>query len=142
MNGEDVVIGDFGLSKKGKIMTTTYAGSPAYMAPEILKGQIYSNQADMWSVGVTFYEMLFGDLPFNGDNEQELYNSIHSYSGSELRFPYNNKVSIKCKQLLIEILQEYPEKRLTWNKFFNHDIFGNEQNTYYQKTIIKDPSTR
>ena len=43
-------------------------GSPLNMAPEILSGDSYSNKADIWSVGVSLYEMLYGFPPFNASN--------------------------------------------------------------------------
>lgn len=39
-------------------------GSPIYMAPEVLRGEPYSMQADVWSLGVTLFEMLFGKCPY------------------------------------------------------------------------------
>jgi serine/threonine protein kinase len=47
-------------------------GSPIYMAPEILNGQIYSNKADIWSIGVVLYEMLFGYCPFESNSIPKL----------------------------------------------------------------------
>ena len=39
-------------------------GSPIYMAPEALKGDLYNTAADIWSIGVMFFEMLFGYCPY------------------------------------------------------------------------------
>ncbi len=53
-------------------MTKTMLGSPIYMAPEILNGQIYSNKADIWSIGVVLYEMLCGYCPFESSSIPKL----------------------------------------------------------------------
>lgn len=47
-------------------------GSPIYMAPEILNGDNYNIKADIWSIGVCLYEMLFGHCPFSDKNIQLL----------------------------------------------------------------------
>ena len=49
-------------------MTRTIVGSPIYMAPEILKGRPYTQKADIWSMGVLLYEMLYGFMPFEAKN--------------------------------------------------------------------------
>lgn len=58
-----VKIADFGFCKTlktGQDMTQTMLGSPIYMAPEVLKGMDYCIKADIWSLGVVLFEMLFG----------------------------------------------------------------------------------
>lgn len=45
-------------------MAQTMLGSPIYMAPEVLKEEIYTLKADIWSLGVVLFEMLFGYCPF------------------------------------------------------------------------------
>jgi serine/threonine protein kinase len=68
--GYSCKIGDFGLARpiNNDETAVTNCGTEIYMAPEILSGQSYGRQADIWSMGVLFYCMLFGDFPFKGIN--------------------------------------------------------------------------
>ena len=68
---------DFGLSKASKNgkQLKTRAGTPYYMAPEVLQGS-YSNKADIWSLGVILYTLVSGYLPFQGNNEKHVYDKI------------------------------------------------------------------
>jgi len=45
-------------------LAQTMLGSPIYMAPEVLKGEIYTIKADVWSLGIVYFQMLFGRCPF------------------------------------------------------------------------------
>ena len=49
-------------------MMKTYCGSPITMAPEVLLNQPYNLKCDIWSLGLIFYEMLTGLLPWSGSN--------------------------------------------------------------------------
>lgn len=74
-----VKLADFGLAKEGLApgqTTTTFCGTPDYIAPEIIQYMPYGHGVDWWSLGVMMYEMLTGEPPFDGDSEDELFNSI------------------------------------------------------------------
>lgn len=62
-----IKLADFGFCKSlesHRDLAHTMLGSPIYMAPEVLKGEIYTIKADIWSLGVVIYEMIFGFCPF------------------------------------------------------------------------------
>jgi novel protein kinase C epsilon type len=72
-------IADFGMCKEGILSgatTTTFCGTPDYIAPEILQELDYGASVDWWALGVLMYEMMAGQPPFEADNEDDLFESI------------------------------------------------------------------
>jgi len=70
-----VKIGDFGISKQTEDRhqrMTEHCGTPAYIAPEILKGKPYSFNVDLWSAGVVLFAMLYGTVPFKSEKMEDL----------------------------------------------------------------------
>ncbi len=69
-------IADFGLAKitgEDRLTRAGHAvGTVAYMSPEQLRGEDVDARTDVWSLGVVFYEMLTGELPFRGSTEHSL----------------------------------------------------------------------
>ena len=80
---------DFGFAKilNNGNFAKSLVGSPMYMDPTILKSlisenknedNVYDQKIDVWSLGILTYELLIGNLPFNGKNLKELYTNIDS----------------------------------------------------------------
>ena len=118
-----LTIVDFGLSNKfnnsKKDLFKSACGSPSYAAPEMLNEEKYSGPpVDIWSSGVVLYAMLCGYLPFEDDNNDELYNKI-----IKGKFDIPKHVSDKAKDLLHKILVTDPKKRLTISQIKNHPWF-------------------
>jgi len=120
---------DFGLAKslsEGE-ETTTVAGTPDYMAPEIIdqgsgiiaKG--YSFPVDWWSIGVLTFEMMVGLPPFyhHGQSTDRLFKNIVS---SAVKFPdedpryekLRSKINISkdCRDFILRLLDKNPDTRL------------------------------
>uniref|UniRef100_A0A3Q0QYS0 Protein kinase C n=1 Tax=Amphilophus citrinellus TaxID=61819 RepID=A0A3Q0QYS0_AMPCI len=105
-----IKIADFGMCKenmKDDIRTSTFCGTPDYIAPEILLGQKYNSSVDWWSFGVLLYEMLIGQSPFHGRDEEELFQSIRTDNPI-----YPNWLSKAAKDILIKLFVREPEERL------------------------------
>jgi calcium-dependent protein kinase len=85
------------------------AGTPYYIAPEILKGT-YDEKCDVWSCGVILFMMLSGRPPFVGETQDELFGSIltgeYSMKGAEWR-----KISVQAKELVQQMLTMNPASR-------------------------------
>lgn len=140
MHNDRLIIGDFGLAKSGVEFASTHAGTKLTMAPEILatintNGQ-YSYKADLWSIGVVFYQMLFDDIPFFGLNNAEMMQSINRNCGTNLKFP--KPVSEEAKDLLRRLLMKDPDQRINWTDLFNHSIFDKFNNKLTKSKVLGD----
>ncbi|CAH6811263.1 Prkcq [Phodopus roborovskii] len=105
-----IKIADFGMCKEnmlGDAKTNTFCGTPDYIAPEILLGQKYNHSVDWWSFGVLLYEMLIGQSPFHGQDEEELFHSIRMDNPF-----YPRWLEKEAKDLLVKLFVREPEKRL------------------------------
>ncbi|TNN44458.1 Serine/threonine-protein kinase Sgk1 [Liparis tanakae] len=105
-----IVLTDFGLCKEGLTnngTTTTFCGTPEYLAPEVLQKQAYDRTVDWWCLGSVLYEMLYGLPPFYSRNTAEMYNNI--LHKSPVLKP---NVSNAGRELLEGLLQKDRTKRL------------------------------
>ena len=116
----DVKLGDYGFSKElSDDITATKLGTPITMAPEILMNRAYTSKADLWSIGVIIYHLLFKDLPFKGRNEVMILQNI-----LQNNIPRNPTDQL-LNDLIHRLLVVDPRKRITWKDYFAHPFFGN-----------------
>lgn len=105
-----VKIADFGLCKEGMGFgdrTGTFCGTPEFLAPEVLTESSYTRGVDWWGLGVLIFEMLVGESPFPGEDEEEVFDSIVN---EEVKYP--RYLSIDAVSVMKKLLRKNPEKRL------------------------------
>ncbi|MDP2878754.1 MAG: serine/threonine-protein kinase [Sulfuricella sp.] len=110
---DSVKVTDFGIARitdSSKTKTGMVLGTPSYMSPEQLAGRKIEGCSDLFSLGVTLYQMLTGQLPFQGDSMAQLMYKIANE-------PHPKLLSIDpslppCSSAIIDkILQKQPEQR-------------------------------
>lgn len=108
-----VKICDFGISRKmyRNDPVFEHIGTPAYIAPEIVKEKGYSGfGADIWSLGVMTYMALTGNVPFKGNTIEELHQSILK---KEVTFSEKTNLSAPMKKAIRGMLVKDPRRRMT-----------------------------
>ncbi|MBW2335113.1 MAG: CHASE2 domain-containing protein, partial [Deltaproteobacteria bacterium] len=108
-----VKVTDFGIAKSmsaSKTRSGIILGTPNYMAPEQIMGRQIDARSDIFSLGVVFFQLLTGELPFTGDNMNSLF-----YKITQEKHPsphtLNPKVIKPCERILDKALAKNPDHR-------------------------------
>lgn len=115
-----IKLADFGLAMRianGQSLAGL-AGSPAYVAPEVLLGN-YAEKVDVWSAGILLHALLVGVLPFQGDSLEAVFESIKT---AKLDFHTGiwESVSKPARDLLERILTRNAASRITADEVLSH----------------------
>ena len=96
-------------------------GSVHYMAPEVLKGKGATPRSDIYALGITFFELLTGKLPFNDSSAVNI-----AMKQIEEPFPsirkFRSDVSSKIEKVINKACQKNPDNRYQSMKQFKHDL--------------------
>jgi len=130
-NDGHLCLADFGLSKKmskkdEELRAMSFAGSPLYVAPEIVSQDRYNpkgygKSCDLWSLGVILYVMATLDFPFYQDEALAVMNDIIT---KPVILPEDTNISEELRSLILGLLEKDPDKRLTTQQIKNHDFFS------------------
>jgi serine/threonine protein kinase len=105
-----IKIADYGLCKEDMwygTATSTFCGTPEFMAPEILLDKKYGRSVDWWAFGVLIYQMLLQQSPFRGEDEDEIYDAILA---DEPLYPIH--MARDSVSILQKLLTREPDQRL------------------------------
>ncbi|TKA25194.1 Protein kinase C-like [Salinomyces thailandicus] len=134
-------ITDYGLCKEDMwygSTTSTFCGTPEFMAPEILLDKKYNRSVDWWAFGVLIYQMLLQQSPFRGEDEDEIYDAVLA---DEPLYPIH--MPRDSVSLLQKLLTREPELRLgsgptDANEIMSHAFFRNVnwEDIYYKRVPV------
>jgi len=103
-------------------------GTLKYMAPEILEGNKYGRECDLWSLGIMIYTLFFKEFPFDGETDNELLKQINIYDANKSIKKTENK---ELDDLIGRLLVKDPIKRITWKQYFIHPFFKKSRQILY-----------
>ncbi|CAE8595997.1 unnamed protein product [Polarella glacialis] len=121
----EIKVIDFGLAKKflpGAAPMKTKAGTPYYVAPQVLQGS-YDEKCDIWSCGVIAYILLCGYPPFYGDNDDQILRMVKK---GDFQFGDQDwkTVSSQAKDMIRKMLTHDPAKRPSAADMLEHPWIG------------------
>lgn len=110
---KQVKITDFGIARitdSVKTRTGSFLGSPSYMAPEQMTGSRVDGRADIYALGVTFYQLLTGELPFKADSLANLAYKITNEKFKPIK-EVRSDLPASATRIVNKAMQKKPEKR-------------------------------
>ena len=130
-----VKVADFGFSKtmKDTDITGTCVGTPLMQAPEVLFRNDYGPKADLWSIGVIIYQLLYNQVPFKVRTKPDLKREIQNFKKISLPKNVNNPISKECFDLLNKLFEKNPDNRIEFEDYFKHKFFSIE----HKKELLK-----
>ena len=128
-NNRIIKLGDFGCAIKINENDLDSIGTVLYNAPEIVKDLEYDEKVDLWSLGVTLFELYFGVLPYGYDaNINAMKNAMYNEKNFifQKTFKKDQKPKIPSLDILFKrLLTINPEKRMTYKEFFDY-VFSDD----------------
>uniref|UniRef100_A0A8D3CLR1 Mitogen-activated protein kinase kinase kinase n=1 Tax=Scophthalmus maximus TaxID=52904 RepID=A0A8D3CLR1_SCOMX len=136
-HNDTVKISDFGTSKElsDKSTKMSFAGTVAWMAPEVIRNEPVSEKVDIWSFGVVLWELLTGEIPYKDVDSSAI---IWGVGSNSLHLPVPSTCPDGFKILMKQTWQSKPRNRPSFRQILLHldiasaDILGAPQETYFK----------
>ena len=110
-----VKLADFGLSSFYENHLHTSCGSPCFAAPEVLQSKAYDPKAaDIWSLGVVFYSLIEGSLPFYDEKIKNLFAQV-----TNGKYHPTKRMKKSLELVIKSLLHPNPKERLSLRNFIN-----------------------
>ena len=134
----DVLVADFGFAKRVKDITKDEGpcGTPNYIAPEMLRGDQYGCEADIWSMGVVCYILLAGYTPFFEEDQRKLFDKIKKGKYS-FHPDYWDSISPEAVDLIRKMMCVDQKERWTADQLLAHPWITAGDETLASKDISK-----
>ncbi|XP_064548083.1 cGMP-dependent protein kinase 1 isoform X1 [Drosophila montana] len=137
---------DFGFAKyvRPNEKTNTFAGTPEYVAPEIILDRGHDRSVDYWALGILVYELLVGKTPFRGVNQIKIYQNI--LSGIDvIHMP--SRIPKSAQHLIRHLCKQLPAERLGYQRkgiadIKRHSWFDNLDWTRLRQKQLPSPIKR
>eukprot|EP00755_Sulcionema_specki_P022732 Sspe_Gene.77220::Locus_48238_Transcript_1_1_Confidence_1.000_Length_1655::g.77220::m.77220/K04456/AKT; RAC serine/threonine-protein kinase len=97
----------------------TFCGTTEYLAPEVCKTEGHTHAVDLWALGVLLFEMLTGQLPFDGENQVDICENIML---AEPQFPPT--IDPDAQNLISQLLRKDPQSRPSAADLRKHPFFA------------------
>ena len=124
LSKKEVKVIDFGealfMPQKKKFINDI-SGTIIYLSPELIKGQMIK-ELDEWACGVLMFYLLAGKPPFNGNSEDEIFDSIQG-KPLDLNIEELRDISEECKDLISQLLERDVYKRIKAKNALEHKFF-------------------
>ncbi|XP_061081710.1 mitogen-activated protein kinase kinase kinase 13-like [Conger conger] len=136
-HNDNVKISDFGTSKElsDKSTKMSFAGTVAWMAPEVIRNEPVSEKVDIWSFGVVLWELLTGEIPYKDVDSSAI---IWGVGSNSLHLPVPSTCPDGFKILMKQTWQGKPRNRPSFRQILLHldiasaDVLGAPQETYFK----------
>jgi non-specific serine/threonine protein kinase len=136
---------DFGLAKtpdrEQLTKTGTTIGTTAYMSPEQIRGGDVDHRSDLWSLGVVFFEMIAGQLPFKGDHEQAVMYAVVNEE-PKLLTNLRTGVPVELEKIVSKCLTKDPGERYQMTKDLLADLRHLKRVTTTQASLTRGAPTQ